>query len=82
MRGDEASPGSSMLGQVEGIKMYPFRFLTAPTFDSINPIATHVNLKIASAGFCPGFSECLVFSAGMKIVVDKNLENTIYWQCF
>jgi hypothetical protein len=33
--------------------------------------------------FCPGFSECLVFSAGMnlKIAIDKNLENTI-WQCF
>jgi hypothetical protein len=31
----------------------------------------------------PGFSECWVFSAGMKmkIVIDKNLENTI-WQCF
>jgi hypothetical protein len=28
------------------------------------------------SGFCPGFSECRVFSAGMKIVVDKNLENT------
>jgi hypothetical protein len=32
-------------------------------------------------GFCPGFSECRVFSAGMKIVIDKNLENTV-WQCF
>jgi hypothetical protein len=31
--------------------------------------------------FCPGFSECRVFSVGMKIVIDKNLENTI-WQCF
>jgi hypothetical protein len=30
--------------------------------------------------FCPGFW-CRVFSAGMQIVVDKNLENTI-WQCF
>jgi hypothetical protein len=30
-----------------------------------------------SAEFCPGFSECLVFSAGMKIVVAKNLENTV-----
>jgi hypothetical protein len=29
------------------------------------------------AGFCPGFSECRVFSAGMKIVIDKNLENTV-----
>jgi hypothetical protein len=27
------------------------------------------------------FSECRLFSAGMKIVVDKNLENTV-WQCF
>jgi hypothetical protein len=33
------------------------------------------------SGFCPGFSECRVFSAGMKIVVDKNLENTV-WQVF
>jgi hypothetical protein len=29
-------------------------------------------------GFFPGFSECRVFSAGMKIVIDKNLEN----ECF
>jgi hypothetical protein len=34
-----------------------------------------------TSGFCPGFSECRMFSAGMKIVADKNLENTI-WQCF
>jgi hypothetical protein len=33
------------------------------------------------AGFCPGFSQCRVFSAGMKIVINKNLKNTI-WQCF
>jgi hypothetical protein len=32
-------------------------------------------------GFCPGFPECRVFSAGMKIVIDKNRENTV-WQCF
>jgi hypothetical protein len=25
-------------------------------------------------GFCPGFSECRVFSAGMKIVIDKILK--------
>jgi hypothetical protein len=30
---------------------------------------------------CPAFSECRVFSAGIKIVVNTNLENTI-WQCF
>jgi hypothetical protein len=34
-----------------------------------------------AAGFCPGFSEWRVFSAGMKIVIDKNLEKTV-WQCF
>jgi hypothetical protein len=34
---------------------------------------------INSTEFCPGFSVCWVFSAGMKIVVDKNLENT-FWQ--
>jgi hypothetical protein len=28
-------------------------------------------------GFCPGFSECPVFLAGMKIVMDKNPEHTI-----
>jgi hypothetical protein len=37
--------------------------------------------SITFSGFCPGFSECRVFSAGMKIVIDKNLENTV-WQCF
>jgi hypothetical protein len=31
----------------------------------------------SSTGFCPRFSECRVFSAGMKIVIDKNLENTV-----
>jgi hypothetical protein len=30
--------------------------------------------KKRCAGFCPGFYECRVFSAGMKIVIDKNLE--------
>jgi hypothetical protein len=29
--------------------------------------------------FWPG--ECRVFSAGMKIDIDKNLENSV-WQCF
>jgi hypothetical protein len=38
-------------------------------------------ILVKSPGFCPGFSECRVFSAGMKIVIDKNLENTV-WQCF
>jgi hypothetical protein len=37
--------------------------------------------NISPPGFCPGFSECRVFSAGMKIVIDKNIENTV-WQCF
>jgi hypothetical protein len=27
---------------------------------------------MTSTGFCPGFSVCRVFSAGMKIVIDKN----------
>jgi hypothetical protein len=31
-------------------------------------------------GFCPGFSEYRVFTAGMKIVIDKNLETV--WQYF
>jgi hypothetical protein len=35
-------------------------------------------LQHALVGFCPGFSECWVFSAGMKIVVAKNLENTCF----
>jgi hypothetical protein len=30
------------------------------------------------SGFCPGFSECRVFSAGMKIVVDKNLFGNVF----
>jgi hypothetical protein len=37
------------------------------------------SIQHSHAGFCPGFSECQVFSAGMQTVVDKNLEITV-WQ--
>jgi hypothetical protein len=40
-----------------------------------------MNIVQGLPGFCPGFSECRVFSAGVKIVIGKNLENTV-WQCF
>jgi hypothetical protein len=40
-----------------------------------------LNMMQMACRFCPGFSECRVFSAGMKIVIDKNRENTV-WQCF
>jgi hypothetical protein len=35
------------------------------------------NIQLCHARFCPAFSECRLFSAGMKIVVNKNLENAI-----
>jgi hypothetical protein len=44
-------------------------------------VFTILKIMLPSAGFCPGLSECPMFSAGMKIAVDKNLENTV-WQGF
>jgi hypothetical protein len=50
--------------------------LTCSLEVKIAPRSHIVTVQIT--GFCPGFSECRVFSAGMKIF-DKNPENTI-WQ--
>jgi hypothetical protein len=55
-----------------GLKQYPLTDLTI----YLRPWSTH--LTLTATGFCPGFSECRVFSAGMKIVIDKNLENTVW----
>jgi hypothetical protein len=68
-------------------KYTPKDIITMIYKDLLGKISTFREILIqqefsySKAGFCPGFSECQVFAAGMKIVVDKNLENTV-WQCF
>jgi hypothetical protein len=52
----------------EGFDWPPFNCRVARGADLTNP-------KAMKAGIWPGFTECRVFSAGMKIVIDKNLEN-------
>jgi hypothetical protein len=62
-----------------GTQKLPKKFKIFETYRHDHSLESSQGALSDGTGFCLGFSECRVFSAGMKIVIDKNLENTI-WQ--